>query len=117
MKSINLFNFATGGIYCIRCLKNNKTYIGEASSLLERASRHFSLLKNGYHECLSLQKDFCFYGPACFKFEILYVENTMKKRRSLEQKVIKNQSVDQCYNKVPKGFQKKITSIGTTNFY
>lgn len=111
VKSINLFNFATGGIYCIRCLKNNKIYIGETSSLLERASRHFSLLKNGYHECLSLQKDFCFYGSACFKFEILYVENTIKKCRALEQKVIKKQSVDQCYNKVHNGFQKKLPQL------
>ena len=109
MKSINLFNFATGG--CIGCLKNNKIYIGETSSLLERASRHFSLLKNGYHECLSLQKDFCFYGPACFKFEILYVEKTMKKRRALEQKVIQKQSVDQCYNKVSNGFQRKLPQL------
>lgn len=66
MKSIDLFKFAKAGIYCIRCLKNNKVYIGESASLLERAARHFTLLKNEYHESLSLQKDFCLYGSDFF---------------------------------------------------
>ena len=98
MNSIDLFKFAKAGVYCIRCLKNNKVYIGESSSLLERAARHFTLLKNEYHESLSLQKDFCLYGSDFFKFEILYFEEGFKKRRELKQKFINKQLHNQCYN-------------------
>ena len=98
MKSIDLFKFAKAGIYCIRCLKNNKVYIGESASLLERAARHFTLLKNEYHESLSLQKYFCLYGSDFFKFEILCFEENFKKRRKLEQEFINEQLPNKCYN-------------------
>ena len=45
MKFLELFQFAKSGVYCIRCLQNNKVYIGESGSLLERAARHFSPFK------------------------------------------------------------------------
>ena len=80
MKSIDLFELGKAGVYCINCLKNNKIYIGESQSLLERAARHFTLLKNGYHESSSLQKDFCLYSNKFFKFEILYFEEDLKTR-------------------------------------
>ena len=98
MKSIDLFKFAKAGIYCIRCLKNNKVYIGESQSLLERVARHFTLLKNEYHESLALQKDFCLYGSDFFKFEILYFEEDFKKRCKLEQKFINEQLPNKLYN-------------------
>ncbi len=98
MKSLDLFKFAKGGIYCIHCLKNNKIYIGESGSLLERAARHFTLLKAEYHECLLLQKDFCLYGGHFFKFEILCFEEDLKKRRELEQKFINEYLPNKCYN-------------------
>lgn len=98
MESIDLFKFVKGGVYCIRCLKNNKLYIGESGSLLERAARHFTLLKAEYHECLLLQKDFCLYGSALFKFEIICFEEDFKKRRSLENNLINKYSPNQRYN-------------------
>lgn len=101
MKSIDLFELGKAGVYCIRCLKNNKVYIGESQSLLERAARHFTLLKNEYHsksESSSLQKDFSLYGSDFFKFEILYFEENFKKRRELEQKLINEYLPSQCYN-------------------
>lgn len=98
MKSIDLFEFGKAGLYFIRCLKNNKVYIGESQSLLERAARHFTLLKNEYHESSSLQKDFCLYGSDYFKFEIVYFEECFKKRRELEQKLINEHLPSQCYN-------------------
>ena len=79
MKTIDLFKFAKGCIYCIRCLKNNKVYIGKSASLLERAARHFTFLKTEYHESLLLQKGFCLYGRNFFKFEILCFEEDSKK--------------------------------------
>nr|WFS79727.1 hypothetical protein [Ulva prolifera]WFS79804.1 hypothetical protein [Ulva prolifera]WFS79881.1 hypothetical protein [Ulva prolifera] len=98
MKSIDLFELNKAGVYCIRCLKNNKVYIGESKSLLERAARHFTLLKNEYHESALLQKDFCLYGTKFFKFEILYFEEDFKKRRELEQKLINEYLPNKCYN-------------------
>ena len=98
MESIDLFKFAKAGVYCIICLKNNKVYIGESASLLERAARHFTLLKNEYHESLRLQKDFCLYGSTFFKFEILQLEDDLKKRRALEQKLINEKLPNKCYN-------------------
>lgn len=98
MKSIDLFEFSKAGVYCISCLKNNKIYIGESGSLLERAARHFTVLKNGYHESSSLQKDFDLYGSYFFKFEILYFEDDVKIRRKLEQKLINEYLSNQCYN-------------------
>nr|AWX53325.1 hypothetical protein [Halochlorococcum sp. NIES-1838] len=98
MTSIDLFSFAKAGVYWIRCLKNNKVYIGETTSLLERSARHFTLLKNKYHESLELQKDFCLYGSDFFLFEIIYFENDLKKRRQLEQKLINQQLPNNCYN-------------------
>lgn len=98
MNSIDLFDLAKEGIYCICCLKNNKVYIGESSSLLERSARHFTLLKNGYHESVSLQKDFSLYGKTFFKCEILCFEKDYKKRRKLEQGFINKQLSNKCYN-------------------
>ncbi len=99
MKSIDLFEFTKAGVCCIRCLKNNKVYIGESRSLLERAARHFTLLKSEYHESLLLQKkDFCLYGSDFFKFEVRYFEEDFKKRRKLEQKFINEQLPNKCYN-------------------
>ena len=75
----NLLYLNKGGIYCILCLKNGKHYIGESASFLERAVRHWTLLKNNKHECLNLQKDFGLYGKEAFEFNILCFErhNTM----------------------------------------
>ena len=99
MKSIDLFEFGRKtGVYSICCLKNNKVYIGESQSLLERAARHFTLLKNEYHESSSLQKDFCLYGSDFFKFEIVYFEEDLKKRRELEQELINEYLPNKCYN-------------------
>lgn len=104
MKFLELFQFAKSGVYCIRCLQNNKVYIGESGSLLERAARHFSLLKNGYHESALLQKDFLLYGSKFFQFEIIYFEKNAKKRRLLEQELIQKQLPKKCYS-VTNGFK------------
>lgn len=85
---LNLFQFAKEGIYCICCLKNNKKYIGSSASFLERAARHWLLLKTQNHECLSLQQDFNIYGEKFFLIQILIFENNFKKRLELEKQLI-----------------------------
>lgn len=82
MKNENLFELAKGGVYSICCLKNNKTYIGSTASFLERAARHWTLLKSNNHECLALQNDFNKYGRNFFDFKIIVLENNFKKRLS-----------------------------------
>lgn len=98
LKQFNLFEFAIGGVYCIKCLKNHKTYIGSTASFLERSARHCTLLKAKTHECLALQSDFNKYGSAIFEFQILILENDVKKRLELEKQLIDQQSPDKLYN-------------------
>jgi hypothetical protein len=62
------------------------------------AARHFTVLKAEYHECLLLQKDFCLYGSAFLKFEIIYFEDDFKKRRTLEKNLINKDLPNQRYN-------------------
>jgi GIY-YIG catalytic domain len=98
MKFQNLFKLAKGGIYCIRGLKNQNIYIGESGSFLERAARHFTLLKAQYHECLLLQQEFDLYGSEFFEFNILIFEENKEKRIHLEKNMINEQLPEKCYN-------------------
>lgn len=106
MTNTNLFTFSTGGVYCIKCLKTKKIYIGITASFLERAARHWTLLKNNTHECRSLQKDFDLYGSSFFEFKILCLENHFEKRFKLEREIISKFSEKKCYNSINTGFQK-----------
>lgn len=83
IKNLNLFELARGGVYSICCLRNNKTYIGSSASFLERAARHWTLLKANHHECIVLQNDFNKYGSSFFEFKIIVLENNLKKRLKL----------------------------------
>lgn len=113
LEQLNLFEFARGGIYCIKCLKNNRTYIGSTASFLERSARHWTLLKAQTHECLALQKDYNTYGSALFEFRILKVENDLAKRLQLENQFIDQQFPDKRYNVFPfSRFEKKVPLLG-----
>lgn len=59
------------GLYQIKCLKNNKVYIGESSNILHRLGRHCADLENNRHDCRELQKDFNKYGKFSFTFSSL----------------------------------------------
>jgi group I intron endonuclease len=61
----------TAGIYEIRCLKNNKVYIGESANLLSRLGQHSDTLKNNRHDCFDLQQDFNKYSKTDFVFKVL----------------------------------------------
>lgn len=45
-------------LYKIKCLKNNKIYIGESQCCLNRLSAHLDALVHSTHHCPDLQKDF-----------------------------------------------------------
>lgn len=59
------------GIYTITNLVNNKVYVGYASNVPERMSRHRSDLKFGIHGNEHLQNSWNKYGEENFKFELL----------------------------------------------
>lgn len=58
------------GIYCIRCLINNKRYIGSTTHLRNRKAKHLNKLKNGNANDL-IQFDYNLHGVENFVFEIL----------------------------------------------
>ena len=65
-----------GGIYCIRNIINNKSYIGSAIKFKSRKNQHFSELRRNIHTNGRLQNAFNKYGEENFVFEILcIVEN------------------------------------------
>ena len=107
----NLLKFGVGGIYQIRCLKTQKVYFGESSSILERSGRHLTLLNNNCHECLQLQKDWNQFGIQNFELTILITEENRNKRLELERQYIQNLGIGFCYNCLSKmGFQSNQTS-------
>lgn len=59
------------GIYSITNIKNNKRYIGQASSFYRRFGVHLSTLRNNKHDNIYLQNSWNKYGEESFKFEIL----------------------------------------------
>ena len=61
----------TGGIYCIRCLVNDKVYIGSAKSFELRWGSHLYELRKGTHINPHLQRSFSKHGEENFKFEII----------------------------------------------
>lgn len=66
MKKLN------SGIYIIKNIKTNKSYIGSAKDLKVRKRLHFSQLRNNKHSNTHLQRSFNKYGEMFFKFETLY---------------------------------------------
>jgi group I intron endonuclease len=64
------------GIYRIRCLVNNFTYYGSASSprgFRTRFQSHLWRLKNARHHSWILQRDWKRYGASCFEFQIIEI--------------------------------------------
>jgi group I intron endonuclease len=67
---LSKFNI-NSGIYSIRCLINNKRYIGSCSNFKSRKNEHFRRLRNNISKNNLLQTDFNLYGEENFIFEIL----------------------------------------------
>lgn len=59
------------GIYLIRCLANNRIYVGSTANLRRRRCRHFSELRRHIHKNAHLQRAWDKYGEQSFTFEIL----------------------------------------------
>lgn len=65
------------GVYQIKNLITNKTYIGSSTKLNMRKNKHFSDLKLNKHKNQHLQNSYNKYGKENFKFNILYTCDTI----------------------------------------
>ncbi len=89
------------GLYMIRCDVNDKRYYGESTNVSARLNSHRSLLKQGIHPCVNLQKDWARYGEEKFDFVPLYMGhawNTRNERIKKETSLIEFDRL-LCYNK------------------
>jgi group I intron endonuclease len=59
------------GIYCIKCLLNNKIYVGSAINIAYRFTRHKNDLNKQKHHSIHLQRAWNLYGRKYFEFKIL----------------------------------------------
>lgn len=59
------------GIYYIKCLKNNKYYIGSAVNISYRITRHIKSLNNKKHHSVHLQRAWNKYGKDEFEFGVI----------------------------------------------
>lgn len=61
-------------IYELKCVENNKTYIGATANLKERLYNHARELSKGIHKIKDLNNDFVLYGIDKFIVKIIYTQ-------------------------------------------
>nr|AOC61647.1 putative GIY-YIG homing endonuclease [Gloeotilopsis planctonica] len=101
--------FSQPGLYQIRCLKNDRVYIGESECCLYRLGGHLKDLRNRRHHCLPLQKDFLLYGISFFEAIIIDSGDQWKsqeKRKKEEKRLINFVNKQKVYN-FDKSFKEK----------
>jgi group I intron endonuclease len=59
------------GIYIIRCLVNDKIYVGQAVNVRKRFISHRSMLRKGIHRNPHLQNSWNVHGEAHYEFKVL----------------------------------------------
>jgi len=84
---------AVCGIYLIKNKLNNKVYIGQSISILERKNSHFKKLENNKHHSFHFQRSFNKYGKENFEFQILTICNESE-LNTLEEKYINEYKSD-----------------------
>lgn len=113
-RSTDFINYGTfsklkgQGVYQIRCIKENKCYIGSSKDCQERVQKHFSELRFNRHTNKCLQEAFNKYGIEGFIYSIvLYVakeEDLLTKETEYQIKI----GIDNLYND-------KITGVYMSN--
>jgi group I intron endonuclease len=72
MINVVVKNNLTGtGIYELKCIQNNKVYIGSSKNIRRRIVEHINLLKKNKHDNNYLQKTWNKYGEASFSFNCI----------------------------------------------
>lgn len=64
-------DYRGAGIYCIHCLSNRKSYVGQARAVGRRLRYHRARLRNGQHWNSHLQQAWALYGEAAFSFRLV----------------------------------------------
>ena len=103
-RSTDFINYGTfsklkgQGVYQIRCIEENKCYIGSSKDCQERVQKHFSELRFNRHTNKRLQEAFNKYGIERFIYSIvLYVakeEDLLAKETEYQIKI----GIDNLYN-------------------
>lgn len=87
------------GIYCIRNIRNGKTYVGSTTTTFrKRWDAHIKDLNAGKHCNYRLQADWKMYGEQCFVFEVLEVAREPHNIFVLEQIWINKNKKIMSYN-------------------
>lgn len=86
-------------VYCIKCLVNNKVYIGQTSRSISRMQEHIYALRGGKHRNKELQRDYNEYGESQFEYSVLDYCSDQATMDALEKSYISNARADcGCYN-------------------
>lgn len=72
------------GVYKIKCIKNNRLYIGSSEDFALRFAQHYGALKKGKHPNTELQRDWNKHGMDAFVFETIEI-TSVKACRHREQ--------------------------------
>lgn len=68
-----------GGVYVIRCVKNNKVYVGATINLANRLEAHIGALRNNTRCCCPrLEIDWAKYGSSAFVVSVAYLTTDEK---------------------------------------
>ena len=71
-------------VYAIKCIENNKSYIGVSNNINKRWKQHKTeLLKNKHHNH-PLQNAYNKYGAESFEYSIVYETNDYESARNVE---------------------------------
>ena len=74
------------GVYAILNISTGRRYIGSSVHIAGRWSDHLSRLKRGNHHCSDFQKDWTFFGPEGFGWQILEVVEDRSELIAAEQR-------------------------------
>ena len=96
------------GLYEIKNMHTGKRYIGQSQNVLERLGKHVSMLNDGKHDCVLLQKDWNQAMPKeekhiIFRFIALSVGSRWaekNKREEEERRLIKESDPELLYNQL-----------------
>ena len=94
--------YKTYGIYEIRCIANDKVYIGKTVNTFgDRWDSHKAKLRNNYHDSKELQNDWNKFGEESFTFNVikdLTGESKEVIKKWEEAEISKAKSTGLCYN-------------------
>lgn len=99
--NFRLSNSDKSGIYMIRCLRNEKVYIGRSSDIDGRFMAHYYILRKGTHYNSEFQRDFDLFGEDAFVCDILKLVSSEDKELLVleEQEFINKYEKSQLYVK------------------